>query len=157
MTHRIRLRRPWTREIFRDGQSLHRADRVDVPDVAEGNEVLTPEVLRAERGNGDATPTEYHAIYQRHFNCPTGLEDDDQVSIEIAPAPSQSFVVRLNDEVIGSSDQDDREEGDRDVVQLPVPKPLVGQNQLEIELRSKVASSLPRCVAEVALRIDAAS
>lgn len=158
MTHRIRLRRPWTREIFCEGQSVHRAERVNVPDASDAMKIPTD-----VDESGRAARPKYHAIYRRHFNCPTGLEVDDRLSIEIAPAPNQHFVVRLNDQEIGSSDpagleeESDGEKSNREAILLPVPKPLVGQNQIEIELRSKVASNLPRCVAEVALRIDEAN
>ncbi|WP_430452833.1 hypothetical protein [Rhodopirellula europaea] len=153
MTHRIRLRRPWTREIFCDGQSVHRADRVDVPDASGASEIPTGGDVP-----GQATRSEYHAIYRRHFNCPTGLEENDRLSIEMAPAPDQRFVVRLNDQEIGSSDSLDLEEEEegREAILLPVANSLEGQNLIEIELRSEVASDFPRCVAEVALRIDAA-
>lgn len=152
MTHRIRLRRPWTREIFCDGQSVHRAERMDVPDTSGASEVPT--------GNdvpGQATRSEYHAIYRRHFNCPTGLEDGDQVLIEIDPEPNLRFVVRLNDQEIGGNDLVGLTvETAREAIRLPLPTPLLGQNQIEIELRSDEASRPPRCVSEVALRIDAA-
>ncbi|PHQ33312.1 hypothetical protein [Rhodopirellula bahusiensis] len=151
MTHRIRLRRPWTREVFRDGQLIDQADRVDVPDASE-----TPEIS-ANNNQSDETRFEYHAIYRRHFNCPTGLEEGDQVSIEMVPAPNRWFVVRLNDEVIGSSDLAGlAKESDRESIRLQIPEPLMGQNQIEIELRSEVTADLPLCTAEVALRIDAA-
>ncbi|WDQ15585.1 hypothetical protein [Rhodopirellula sp. P2] len=155
MTHRIRLRRPWTREIFRDGQSLHRADRVNVPDASANDVVSMAEVSDAQDGQGEESSAEYHAIYRRHFNCPTGLEASDQLSIEIVPALQDHFVVRLNEVVIGSGDPS--EAGQQDSNLLRVPQPLKGQNQIEIELRSQTQSDLPRCVAEVALRIDAAS
>ncbi|KLU02839.1 hypothetical protein RISK_005135 [Rhodopirellula islandica] len=155
MTHRIRLRRPWTREIFRDGQSLHRAERVHVPDASANDEVSMAEVSRAESGKGDQSSAEYHAIYRRHFNCPTGLEESDQLSIEIIPALKDHFVVRLNEVVIGSGGPAGA--GQQESNLLPVPQPRKGQNQIEIELRAQTQSDLPRCVAEVALRIDAAS
>jgi hypothetical protein len=154
MTHRIRLRRPWTREIFRDGESLHRAERVDVPDTSATDEDSMAEGSDADNGQGEKSLAEYHAIYRRHFNCPTGLEASDQLSIEIVPALQGHFVVRLNEVVIGSSDA--KENGPPETNLLPVPQPLKGQNQIEIELRSLGPSDLPRCVAEVALRIDAA-
>ena len=110
---------------------------VDVPDQASGDIPST-----------DSTKIT-RAVYQRRFNCPSGLEAGTQVQLEIGEVIGQLVEARLNSAVIVGRDAH---------AALPAKWDITAQmaasNQLEIEIASEAdANASPRLIGEVNLWI----
>ncbi|MCC9644906.1 hypothetical protein LOC71_21730 [Rhodopirellula sp. JC740] len=125
MPHRIRLRRPWKREVYCNRQLIHVEERVDLPD---SQAIILDEESAASHNVFDVT-------YHRSFNCPTGLEPTDKLSIELQKPVSGEVEVRLNgeslprDETVGS-----KTDATEEVGIYSISEPLRSQNSLEIHL-----------------------
>ena len=126
--HTIRLRRPWLRAA---GQGSA-AETVDVP---------------------DATPVASPAgevIYERNFNCPTGLEAADRVWLAVDQLRGSAVVIVLNGTVLADAAIDSLDFPWR----ADVTEQLASSNKVAIRLKPE-ANSIASIDGEVSLRIEA--
>jgi len=126
--HTIRLRRPWRRTAGQDGA----IENVSLPDL---NPVASP--------SGSV-------LYERIFNCPTGLESGDRVCLVIGHLRASHVSVHLNAISLLDTAVDN--------VVLPLRLDLTEQlqpsNQLAIQLQSTSQTTVS-LDGDVCLQIEA--
>lgn len=142
MSHRIRLRRPWTRITEIQTGVTRTEDRVDVPDAPESDGIPA----------GDPADDAATAVrYSRRFNCPSGLSADDRVFIQIGGWTGRLTDVSCNahSQSILPSSPDVSQDCRVDVTDVIQPS-----NELQIRLSSTGTCVTPRLVGEVCVWIE---
>jgi len=109
MTHRIRLRHPWTRE-----------DLIGVD----------PRVSDGQGDNHRKVPSpEWHQVaFTRRFNRPTGLTVEDRLGIEMSGHLGQIVAVQLNDQGLRFDPNDD-------VLRIDLNTTIQDHNEFRLVLR----------------------
>ncbi|MCC9599646.1 hypothetical protein LOC67_03660 [Stieleria sp. JC731] len=134
--HVIRLRRPWLRQTNDDAQPV----RCDVPDTSDFHSPQTQTVL-----------------YERRFNCPTGLGDHSRVQLTVTAMAGTSGQISLNDNIIWTSPEAGLNQLS-DPIQLQIKNHLAPTNRLMIEITNNDSRPHPEVApilnGEVYLELD---
>ena len=134
--HTIRLRRPWNRRVGHEDRSV----RVDVPDLEP-----VPDFQLEREGSGQETLSS-PVLYERSFNCPTGLDQSSRVRLRIQSMRGKQVQIGLNGQSLVESEISSL----TFPMELTITDHLQPSNRLELQLSGKGA----RLDGEVVLRID---